>query len=151
MMSLLIFMNKKILLIISIVTLLMLNALSAVNMETNDTRIKLIINNHETTAKMIKNPTSDEFLSLLPLNVELKDLFGREKYAMLPAEITDNSEKTDTYNVGMLAYYAPTNSIAIYYKNDNEKIKEGIIPLAIIEDVEAFKENNTNLTIELIE
>lgn len=51
----------------------------------------------------------------------------------------------------MLAYYAPTNSIAIYYENDNEKIKEGIIPLAIIEDVEAFKENNTNLTIELIE
>jgi len=100
---------------------------------------------------MIKNPTSDEFLSLLPLNVELKDLFGREKYAALPTKITDNSQKTDTYSVGMLAYYEPTNSIAIYYENDNEKIKEGIIPLAIIEDVEAFKENNTNLTIELIE
>ncbi|HIJ15881.1 MAG TPA: hypothetical protein HA277_05730 [Methanosphaera sp.] len=144
-------MKKKILLIISVVTLFLLNTVSAVDYETNDTQIKLIINNHETTAKMIKNPTSDEFLSLLPLNVELKDLFGREKYAALPTKITDNSQKTDTYSVGMLAYYEPTNSIAIYYENDNEKIKEGIIPLAIIEDVEAFKENNTNLTIELIE
>lgn len=144
-------MKKKILLIISVVILFLLNTVSAVDYETNDTQIKLIINNHETTAKMIKNPTSDEFLSLLPLNVELKDLFGREKYAALPTKITDNSQKTDTYSVGMLAYYEPTNSIAIYYENDNEKIKEGIIPLAIIEDVEAFKENNTNLTIELIE
>lgn len=144
-------MKKKILLIISVVTLFLLNTVPAVDYETNDTQIKLIINNHETTAKMIKNPTSDEFLSLLPLNVELKDLFGREKYAALPTKITDNIQKTDTYSVGMLAYYAPTNSIAIYYENDNEKIKEGIIPLAIIEDVEAFKENNTNLTIELIE
>lgn len=144
-------MNKNIIIVILIATLLTLTTVTSANLETNDTTIKLTVNSHETTAKMINNPTSDEFLKLLPLELELNDLFSREKYAQLPTEITDKTDKINNYEIGYIAYYKPTNSIAIYYDNDNEEIREGIIPIAVIDNnTDIFKENNTQVKIELM-
>lgn len=142
-------MKKVNITLILILLLLTLTTTAAANIETNNTTIKLRINNQETTAHMINNPTSDEFLQLLPLELDLKDLFGREKYAELPSTLTANTPHTNTYEVGYIAYYKPTNSIAIYYEDDHQEIPEGIIPLAIIDNnIDLFKENNTHLTIE---
>lgn len=144
-------MNKNIIIVILLATLLTLTTVTSANLETNNTTIKLTVNGHETTAKMIKNPTSDEFLELLPLELELNDLFSREKYAQLPKELTDQTEKINNYEIRYIAYYKPTNSIAIYYDNDNEEIREGIIPIAIIDNnTDIFKENNTQVKIELM-
>lgn len=137
-----------------LITLLLITTTSttlAANPETNNTTIKLTIYNHETTAHMIQNPTSNEFLQLLPLELELNDLFGREKYAQLPKTITDQTEKVNTYEIGYIAYYQPTNSLAIYYEQDNQEIKEGIIPIATIDNknIDMFKQNNTKVKIEL--
>ncbi|MBE6493735.1 MAG: hypothetical protein E7Z84_03890 [Methanosphaera stadtmanae] len=137
-------------LITLIILLLTLTTTTAANIETNNTTIKLTINSQEATAHMINNPTSDEFLQLLPLELDLKDLFGREKYAQLPKELTSNTPRISTYDVGYIAYYEPTNSIAIYYDDDNEEISEGIIPIAIIDNnTDIFKENNTHVKIEI--
>lgn len=143
---------KKYLVIIFISILLSLTTVTSANTETNNTTIILTVNNQETTAHMINNPTSDEFLKLLPLDLELNDLLQREKYAQLPQTISDQTEKTKTYEVGYIAYYPPTNSIAIYYDNGHEEIKEGIIPIAIIDNnIDIFKENHEKVRIELIE
>ncbi|MBQ6219307.1 MAG: hypothetical protein IJJ47_06230 [Methanosphaera sp.] len=143
---------KKYLVIIFISILLSLTTVTSANTETKNTTIILTVNNQETTAHMINNPTSDEFLKLLPLDLELNDLLQREKYAQLPQTISDQTEKTKTYEVGYIAYYPPTNSIAIYYDNDHEEIKEGIIPIAIIDNnIDIFKENHEKVRIELIE
>ena len=144
-------MKKEIIIFITLM-LMVVSSTSAADVETNNTTIKLTINNEETTAQMINNPTSDEFLQLLPLELELTDLLNREKYAQLPTTITDNTEKINTYEIGYIAYYQPTNSIAIYYDNDNEEIKEGIIPIAIIKNnTDIFKQNNTSVKIQLVE
>ena len=143
---------KKYLVIIFISILLSLTTVTSANTETKNTTIILTVNNQETTAHTINNPTSDEFLKLLPLDLELNDLLQREKYAQLPQTISDQTEKTKTYEVGYIAYYPPTNSIAIYYDNDHEEIKEGIIPIAIIDNnIDIFKENHEKVRIELIE
>jgi hypothetical protein len=34
------------------------------------------------------NPTARDFASVLPLNVSMKDLFGREKYGDLPKALS---------------------------------------------------------------
>ena len=143
-------MKKKIIPLLLITLLLTLTTITATP-QTNNTTIKLTINNQTTTAHMIQNPTSDEFLQLLPLELELNDLFAREKYAQLPKTITDQSEKVNSYEIGYIAYYQPTNSIAVYYEQDNQEIKEGIIPIAIIDNdnVDMFKQNNTKVKIEL--
>ena len=142
--------NELLILATLMIILLQLTIVTAEKIETNNTTIKVTINNQQTTAQMIKNPTSDEFLQLLPLELELNDLFNREKYAELPTTLNSNSERTKTYEIGYIAYYPPTNSIAIYYDNDNQEIEEGIIPIAIINNTEMFKQNNTHVKIELI-
>lgn len=140
---------KKIIITLIFLTLF-LNTLSAADYETNDTTIKFTINNKEAYAKMIHNPTSDEFLQLLPLNLKLNDLYSREKYATLPKKLTAQSSKTEDYEIGYVAYYEPTNSFVVYYADDNEAIPGGIIPLAIIEKgIDIFEQNNTNVSIEI--
>jgi len=141
--------NKFLILLLMLVTL---STVTSANIETNNTTIKLTVNNQETTAHMIKNPTSDEFLQLLPLELKLNDLFNREKYAELPQTITDETDKVNIYEIGYIAYYQPTNSIAIYYDNDNEEIREGIIPIAIIDNnTNIFKKDNIKVKIDVME
>ncbi len=141
---------ERIMLITLIALLFTLSTTAAVSVETNNTTIKLTVDDKVASARMVNNPASDEFLQLLPLELDLKDLFGREKYAQLPKELTSNTSKTSTYEVGYIAYYQPTNSVAIYYADDHQEIPEGIIPLAVIEDnTDIFRENNTHVKIEL--
>ena len=91
-------------------------------------KIKLTIDNKILTATLADNATARDFASLLPLTLTINDLFRREKFGHLPRAISDKGKRTHTYQIGDLAYWSPSHDVAVYYREDGEKIPEpGII------------------------
>jgi hypothetical protein len=103
-------------------------------------KINLTIGGKVITATLADNTTARDFVSLLPLNVWMKDLFGREKYGDLPKALSGNGPRKKTYEVGEIAYWSPDHQFAVYYHQDGESIPSpGIIPIAKIDaGTEAF-------------
>jgi len=115
-------------------------------------KIRLSVNNKVLTATLADNKTARDFISLLPLTLTMNDLFGREKYARLPRAISQEGKRTHTYQIGDLAYWSPSHDVAVYYRQDGEKIPEpGIIVIGKMDSsVEALKvPGYVKVTIEL--
>src|SRR5437764_14748660 len=115
-------------------------------------KIRLRIGNRALTGTLIGSKTAQDFVSLLPLTLTMKDLFGREKFAHLPRAISTEGKRTHTYEVGDIAYWSPGPDVAIYYRNDGEKIPEpGIIVIGKIDSGVAALDvaGSVKVTIEL--
>ena len=97
-------------------------------------KIKITIGGKILTASLADNATAKDFALVLPLNVTMKDLFGREKYGDLPKALSKNGPSKETYEVGEIAYWSPAQQFAVYYHQDGESIPSpGIIPIAKID------------------
>ncbi len=119
---------------------------------TSAVKIKLTIDNKILTATLADNATARDFASLLPLTLTINDLFRREKFGHLPRAISDKGKRTHTYQIGVLAYWSPSHDVAVYYRQDGEKIPEpGIIVIGKIDSgVAAFDvAGSVKVTIEL--
>jgi hypothetical protein len=138
-------------------TLLLVGSLVAVDASkagerTTHMKIRISIADKVVTATVADNATARDFVSVLPLKVSMKDLFGREKYANLPKALSENGPRTTSYEVGDIAYWSPAHDVAIYYKQGGESIPSpGIIPLAKIDaGAEAFNvPGSVKVTIEI--
>jgi hypothetical protein len=114
-------------------------------------KIKIKIGGKALTATLADNETARDFASVLPLNVTMKDLFGREKYGDLPKALSENGPRKNKYEVGQIAYWSPAKQFAVYYHQDGESIPSpGIIPIATIDaGTEAFNvRGSVKVTIE---
>ena len=115
-------------------------------------KISINIGANTLTATLADNPTARDFASVLPLNVSMKDLFGREKYGDLPKSLSESGPRKNRYEVGDVAYWSPDHQFAIYYYQDGESIPSpGIIPIARIEGgTEPFNvRGSVKVTIEI--
>jgi len=116
-------------------------------------KIRLRVNDKIITAAMIDNKTSRDFISLLPLTLAIKDLFGREKYGHLPKALSSEGARAYRYEVGEIAYWSPGPDVAIYYRQDGERIPApGIIVIGKIDSgLESLNvAGSVKMTIELI-
>ena len=86
------------------------------------TKIRLTVNGKAITATLNDSETAQDFASLLPLTLAMKDLFRREKFAHLPRAISAKARHTRTYAVGEIAYWPPGQDVAIFYRHDDEPI-----------------------------
>src|SRR5438034_7936382 len=97
-------------------------------------KIRLTVNGKALTATLIDNETTRDFISLFPLTLTMEDLFRREKFAHLPRAISKEGKRTHTYEVGQVVYWSPGPDVAIFYRNDGEKIPNpGIIVIGKID------------------
>jgi hypothetical protein len=116
-------------------------------------KIRLKVNDKIITATTIDSKTTRDFISLLPLTLTMNDLFRREKYAHLPKAISTAGERVHTYEVGEIVYWSPGPDVAIFYRQDGERIPSpGIIVIGKIDSgVEALNvAGSVKVTIELI-
>lgn len=90
--------------------------------QANAMKIRLTVNGQVITAILIDGETTRDFVSLLPLTLTLNDLFGREKFGHMPRAISTDGKRTHTYEIGDVAYWSPGPDVAIYYRQDGEKI-----------------------------
>lgn len=115
-------------------------------------KIKISVAGKVLTATLVDNETARDFVSLLPLNLSLNDLFGREKFGNLPKALSEKGARTHAYEVGDIAYWSPAHDVAIYYRQDSESIPSpGIIPIGKIDGgTEVFNvPASVKVTIEL--
>lgn len=116
-------------------------------------KIRLKVDDKIITATMIDSKTTRDFISLLPLTLDMNDLFRREKYAHLPKKISTAGKRAHKYEVGEIVYWSPGPDVAIYYREDGERIPApGIIVIGKIDSgVESLNvAGSVNVTIELI-
>lgn len=107
----------------------------------SNVRVKLTFNDAEVIVKLYDNPTSRDFLTLLPLTVKVEDYAGTEKISYLPKKlITQEAPAGSDPAVGDFTYYSPWGNLAIFYKDFGYangliilgKIESGIEKLANI-------------------
>lgn len=93
--------------------------------------ILLTINGQVLSATLEDSAASRDFLSLLPLTLDLEDYASTEKIAQLPAKLsTAGAPKGMTPAVGDITYYAPWGNLAIFYKDSGHA--NGLVKLGHI-------------------
>jgi hypothetical protein len=116
-------------------------------------RIRLIIGDDVATATLEDTAAARDFAAMLPMTIDMHDLFGREKPGRLPRQLSiDRARREFDYQVGELAYWSPGNDIAIFYADDGQAIPQpGLVRLGTIDtglDVIAAAGNDFEMTIQ---
>lgn len=113
--------------------------------------VKIMIGDTVLTATLQDNPTARDFVSLLPLEVELEDYAGTEKITYLPGKLSvEDAPSGFDPSIGDITYYAPWGNIAIFYKDFG--YANGLINLGKIESgIEMLSSSTSmNVRIELV-
>ena len=121
-------------------------------LESQIMKIRLKIDDKVITATLNDSKTTRDFISLLPLTLTMNDLFRREKFAHLPRAISEEGKRSHTYEVGQVVYWSLGPDVAIFYRNDGEKIPNpGIIVIGKIDSSVAALDvaGSVKVTIEL--
>jgi len=101
-------------------------------------KIRLTVDNRSMTATLRDNPTTRDFVNLLPITLTLEDYASTEKIAYLPRKLSEESAPAGIDpSVGDITYYAPWGNLALFYRDFG--YAKGLIKLGSIDDgVEAF-------------
>lgn len=95
-------------------------------------QISIKLGDQVITATLANNPTSRDFVSLLPLNLTLEDHAATEKISYLPRKLsTEGAPPGSDPAVGDIAYYAPWGNLAVFYKDF--RYSSGLINLGKID------------------
>jgi hypothetical protein len=79
--------------------------------------ISIFVGQDRAVAELDDNPTSRDFIALLPMTVTLEDFAGKEKVKRLSQRLsTSGSPANQPASVWDIAYYVPWGNIAIFYK-----------------------------------
>jgi hypothetical protein len=115
-------------------------------------KIRITIEGIELTGTLIDNPTSRDFVSLLPLTLNLDDYGDTEKISDLPRKLsTEGAPPGSDPSAGHVSYYAPWGNLAIFRKDF--RYSPGLINLGKIDTgLDALNiPGPMRATIELIE
>lgn len=80
--------------------------------------MKIIINNKEYIVNLENNETVKELFNILPLELEMNELNGNEKYVYLNNTLSTNSYNPKRINAGDVMLYG-NNCLVIFYKSFN--------------------------------
>lgn len=91
---------------------------SAPGQEASTMKIRLMVDGKAIHATLLDNPTTRDFLSLLPMTITLEDYASTEKIAYMPRKLSIASAPAGVDPaVGDITYYAPWGNLAIFYRD----------------------------------
>lgn len=76
--------------------------------------IKISVNGKTLTATLDDNPTARAFAEKLPLEAEMQELNGNEKYVYLDADLPSKAERVGQIHAGDLMLFG-SNCVVIFY------------------------------------
>jgi len=121
------------------------------NDKSRDSKIKITITigDKVLTAMLNDNPTTRDFISLLPLTLTLDDYAGTEKVIKLSKKLSvKNSPSGSDPSVGDIAYYSPWGNLAFFYNDFG--YSNGLIILGKIDsDMEVFKKHSGTVKVRI--
>jgi hypothetical protein len=104
------------------------------------TRVRITVAGKSIVATVANSEAARDFASLLPLTLAMNDLYRREKFAPLPRAISEQGKRTHDYAVGTIGYWRPGPDLAIFYRQDGERIPDPglIVPGRVKAGIEAL-------------
>ena len=84
-------------------------------MDSNKT-MTMIINNNTYVVELVDNNTVNELINHLPLEIEMTELNGNEKYAYFDFELKTSSYKPNHINKGDVMLFG-NNCLVLFYKS----------------------------------
>ena len=85
------------------------------DLEVNN-QVKVLIDKKGYTINLEDNETAKEFVNMLPLELNMNELNGNEKYIYLDTTLPTNSTNPKRINVGDVMLYG-NNCLVIFYKS----------------------------------
>ncbi len=81
-------------------------------------KIRLIVSDTTLTATLTDGAAARDFVSLLPIELTLRDYARTEKISDLPRRLSTQGEPAGMDpDVGDVTYYAPWGNLAIFYRD----------------------------------
>ncbi len=114
-------------------------------------KIRMTVEDKILTATLEDNPTSKDFVSLLPITLTLKDYAATEKIGDLPRRLSiEGTPAGSDPSIGDITYYSPWGNLAIFYRDAG--YDSGLIKLGAIESgIEALnRPGSFEVTIDLV-
>jgi hypothetical protein len=100
--------------------------------EAGVTRVRFTAGNAEIIVRIADNPTSRDFVSMLPLTLSFEDFAGREKISYLARDLTTEGSTGTAPANGDLTYFVPWGNLAFFYNSD-ETHDDRLIPIGTVE------------------
>jgi hypothetical protein len=95
-------------------------------------KIRMDIEGAVITATLDDNPTSRDFVSLLPLTLTLQDYAATEKISDPPRKLsTAGAPAGSDPSIGDISYYAPWGNLALFYRDSG--YASGLVKLGQID------------------
>ncbi len=91
-------------------------------------KIRITIGDKVASATLASNETAQDFVSLLPLTLTLKDYADNEKISDLPKKLSRKGAPASyDPSAGDITYYAPWGNLALFHKDGHDS--PGLIKL----------------------
>ena len=88
-----------------------------------DMKIIIAANGKNLNATLEDNPASRALYELMPITVNMKDLYGREMCFFMPGKLPETRQTSTNYNVGDIIYWPPQRCLVILYKQNGERFR----------------------------
>ena len=86
--------------------------------EDDNMKINIIVENKLFTATLVNNDASKKFMDMLPLEINMKELNGNEKYYYLDQKLPTNPSNPKTINSGDIMLFG-SDCLVLFYKTFN--------------------------------
>ena len=98
-------------------------------------RVRFAVGDAEIVVRIVDNPTSRDFVSMLPLTLEFEDFNAMEKISYLPRELTIEGSTGSAPANGDLIYFVPWGNLGFFYDAErrDESYDDRVIPIGTIE------------------
>jgi hypothetical protein len=103
-------------------------------------QIRIRMADRAITARLNDSEAARDFVSMLPLTIQMDDHLRREKTGIIPRPLSERTPGSRTYEFGDLGYWRPRNTFVIFYRQDGLTIPgPGIVLLGKVDaGVEIF-------------
>ena len=101
----------------------------------SETRVSFTVGDDEIIVRLADNPTSRDFVSMLPLSLKFEDFASMEKLSYLPHELTTEGSSASPPDNGDLIYFVPWGNLGFFYDADRRdtSFDDRVIPIGTIE------------------
>ena len=104
-------------------------------MNQEEIKVNLIVNNKSFSATLINNDTVNELIQNFPLTLNMSDLNSNEKYNYLDFILTTNSSRPNRINAGDIKLYG-NDCLVIFYESFSTPYS--YTDLGTVDDVDGF-------------
>ena len=138
-------MKTKTLYVLLIIVSLFIVGCKKDNIKEVKSSVKIVIDEKEFIIDLEDNETVKSFINMLPLELNMKELNGNEKYVYLDNSLPTNSSNPKRINAGDVMLYG-NNCLVIFYKSFDTSYS--YTKIGHIDNLENLDNENINVKIK---